>query len=196
MCDGGIVALEIALQLQAEGHEVALLAQFDTPVNGYWRKRPIDWLMQAASLIRSRKLISKLSDRLRARQRRHVPVTAHEERFLYLSTVIWNAIYAYRPKRTFDGEIYIFRGTQGWNGFVEDVVAGWKSLTSHGIRVHNVDGEHTTILTHPSSQGVIASVFEEAIVEPCGIELRAVEAQPSKCGKSAVSDHPTEALIF
>jgi thioesterase domain-containing protein/NRPS condensation-like uncharacterized protein len=160
MCDGGIVALEIALQLQAEGHEVALLAQFDTPVNGYWRKRPIDWLMQSASLIRSRKLISKLSDRLRARQRRYVAVTAHEERFLYLSTVIWNAIYAYRPKRTFDGEIHIFRGTQ--NGFVEDVVAGWKSRTSHGIRVHNVDGEHLSILTHPSSQGVIASVFEEA----------------------------------
>jgi thioesterase domain-containing protein len=160
MCDGGIVVLEIALQLQAEGHQVALLAQFDTPVNGYWRKRPIDWLMQAASLIRSRKLISKLSDRWRARQRRHVSVTAHEERFLYLSTVIWNAIYAYRPKQTFDGEIHIFRGTQKL--FVEDVVAGWKSRTSHGIRVHNVDGEHGSILTHPSSQGVIASVFEEA----------------------------------
>src|SRR6516165_2436175 len=41
MCEGGIIVLEIALQLQAEGRAVALLAQFDTPVNGYWRKRPV-----------------------------------------------------------------------------------------------------------------------------------------------------------
>jgi thioesterase domain-containing protein len=67
MCEGGITALEIALQLQAGGREVALVAQFDTPVNGYWRKRPVDWVKHCASLISARRLVPKVRELRRAR---------------------------------------------------------------------------------------------------------------------------------
>src|SRR3954452_16248319 len=47
MCEGGIFALEAALQLQALDRPVALLAQSDTPVRGYFRKLPFYYLRRA-----------------------------------------------------------------------------------------------------------------------------------------------------
>jgi hypothetical protein len=36
-CEGGILALEVARQLQQQGREIAVLMQLDTPVTGYFR---------------------------------------------------------------------------------------------------------------------------------------------------------------
>ena len=158
MCEGGIIALEIALQLQAAGREVALLAQFDTPVNGYWRKRPVDWVMHGASLIYTRRLVPRMRARRRARLAPpRVGMRPGEE-------VTWQVIRAYRPARTFQGEIQIFLAPPPpppeW--FREDAVAGWQARASRGIRVHNVVGDHVKLFCEPVSQRIIASVLERA----------------------------------
>ena len=65
-CEGGILALEIALQLQAAGRQVALLAMLDTPVDGYFRLLP--WarrlgspkLVMAVALMRTGKVVEIL----------------------------------------------------------------------------------------------------------------------------------------
>jgi len=87
MCEGGIIVLEIALQLQAEGRAVALLAQFDTPVNGYWRKRPVDWVMHGASLIQTRRLVPRMRERLRAGLAPRVAMKPDEESYLHILDV-------------------------------------------------------------------------------------------------------------
>jgi thioesterase domain-containing protein/NRPS condensation-like uncharacterized protein len=162
MCDGGIVALEIALQLQAQGHKIALLAEFDTPVNGFWRTRPIDWLLQVYSLAWSGHLPSKVIRRLRGGKRLRVPMSAYEERHMHIWQGTWNAIRAYKPSRMFEGEIQIFRAPRHPTHFYEDVVAGWKTRATQGIRVHEVAGIHGKLFCDPFSQRIIASVIAQA----------------------------------
>jgi thioesterase domain-containing protein len=164
MCEGGILVLEIALQLQAQGSEVALLAQFDTPVNGYWRKRPVDWVSHGASLIYSRRLVSRMRERRRARLLPRMPMTPQEETYAHIVQVTWEAVRAYRPKRIFRGEIQFFLAPPPppprW--FREGTIAGWQSRASAGIRVHDVVGDHVELFREPVSQRIIANVIEQA----------------------------------
>jgi thioesterase domain-containing protein/NRPS condensation-like uncharacterized protein len=164
MCEGGILALEIALQLQAQGREVALLAQFDTPVRGYWRKRPIDWVMHGASLMYTRRLVLRMRERRRARLGTRIAMRPEEEIYAHIVKVTWQAIRAYRPARKFQSEIQIFLAPPPppptW--FREDAVAGWQARASQGIRVHDVVGDHVKLFCDPISQRIIASVLERA----------------------------------
>jgi thioesterase domain-containing protein len=162
MCEGGILALEIALQLQAQGHEVALLAQFDTPVNGYWHKRPVDWVLHAWSLVYSCRLGPRMRDHLRARLTRRVTRSPEEETYAHIVKVTWEAIRAYRPDRVFEGEIHLFRSPRSPPWPYEDAAAGWHARASQGIRVHDVVSEHVKIFCEPLSQRIIASVIERA----------------------------------
>jgi hypothetical protein len=129
-CVKAVSALEIALQLQAQGREVALLAQFDTPVNGYWRKRRVDWVMHGASLIYSRRLIPRMRERRRARLASRVAMSPEEETYAHILNETWQAIRAYRPERIFQGEIQIFRAPRPPTWFREDAVAGWHTRAS------------------------------------------------------------------
>jgi thioesterase domain-containing protein len=164
MCEGGILALELALQLQAQGREVALLAQFDTPVNGYWRKRPIDWIMHGVSLIYTRRLMPRMRERRQVRIAPRVAMTPEEETYARIVKVTWQAIRAYRPSCKFHGEIQIFLAPPPppprW--FREDTVAGWQARASRGIRVHDVVGEHVNLFCNPVSQRIIADVLDRA----------------------------------
>jgi thioesterase domain-containing protein len=171
MCEGGIIALEVALQLQARGRKVALLAQFDTPVNGYWRKRPIDWVMygvyrvmRGASLAYTRRLVPRMRERRGARLAPRVAMRPEEETYAHILNVTWQAIRAYRPARQFQGEIQIFRSPPPpppmW--FRQDAVTGWQARASRGIRVHHVVGDHVKLFCEPISQRTIANVLKRA----------------------------------
>jgi thioesterase domain-containing protein len=166
MCEGGIVALEIALQLQAQALEVALLAEFDTPVNGYWRKRPVDWVLHGWSLIRSRRLVPRTRDHIRARMTPRAPPTPEEETYAHIVNVTWKAIREYRPKRPFDGEIHLFRSPRSSPWHFEDAGAGWDARASLGVRVHDVVGEHVGMFCEPLSQRIIADVIAQAHRHP------------------------------
>src|SRR5262249_55647530 len=162
MCEGGVIALEIALQLQEEGREVALLAEFDTPVNGYWRKRSIDRLRHGFDLIVSGRLPSRAHERFYARKIRRPPMTKHEQRQVQISNFVWSAVRAYRPNRVFQGEIQIFRAPRPADWYYEDVVTGWQARASKGIRVHAVLGEHVKLFCDPVSQRLIANAIQQA----------------------------------
>ena len=158
MCDGGIVALEIALQLQNQGFEVALLAQFDTPVNGYFRRDPSKWVKHIWHLIRSGRLPSRVVSKLK----RPNPINPLQDRYTLISTATWGSIYAYRPQRLFAGEITLFRSVTNDATLNEDVNTGWGTRASFGVQVHNVPGAHIGLFNDPNSQRIIASVFERA----------------------------------
>ena len=163
MCEGGIIALEIALQLQAQGREVALLAQFDTPVNGYWRKRPVDWILHAWSLIYSGRLVPRMCDRIRVRLTPRVPMKPGRRKLCaHLKSHVGSVSALIVPDRVFEGEIHIFRAPRSPTWFREDAAAGWQARASQGIRVHDVVGDHVKLFCDPLSQRIIASVIERA----------------------------------
>jgi thioesterase domain-containing protein len=156
MCEGGIVALEIALQLQDEGREVALLAEFDTPVNGYWRQRWIDWLQHSWSLVYSGQLVPRMCDHMRSFITVRVKKSPEDETYAHILTVTWEAVRAYCPNRVFEGEIQLFRAPRAPTWFREDVSVGWRTRASQGIRVHDVVGDHFKMFCDPLSQRIIA----------------------------------------
>ena len=166
MCEGGIVSLELALRLQEEGREVALLAEFDTPVNGYWRRRPVDRLKHGWSLILSRRLVSRLHhhihDHIRPRTTTRMHRSPQEKMDARITSVTWEAIRTYSPSRVFEGEIQLFRAPRPPKSFREDAIAGWHRRASRGIRVHDVVGDHLEIFREPLSQQIIASVIHRA----------------------------------
>jgi thioesterase domain-containing protein len=152
LCDGGILALEIALQLQAKGLEVVLLAQFDTPVNGYYRKY---WPRRFASWLRHN-LAGQVLPLLRGQR------VSEEQRYLeYLWSVIWQAVHGYQQRIRYHGEILLFRcKSRLW--LAEDVARGWERRAEK-VRVHEVPGSHTRFLTETAAQGQIAGEIERVL---------------------------------
>jgi thioesterase domain-containing protein len=146
MCDGGILALEIALELQAEGLEVALLAQFDTPVNGYYRRY---WPRRLASRLRH--------DFAR--------LMSEEQRYLdCLWSATWQAVRAYQQRTLFAGEMQFFR-CKNRHWLSEDVVRGWEGRAER-VRVHDVPASHKRLLTETAAQQQIAREIKRALGHP------------------------------
>jgi thioesterase domain-containing protein/acyl carrier protein len=156
-CEGGIIALEIALQLQERGHEVALLAEFDTPVNGYFRKH--HWLRRGLWLLFAGQLPARIRTRMRFIGDRFLPVDPDEQRYRGVWQEIWNAIAAYQPARLFEGEIQLFRAQETY-GVYEDVAVGWEARASRGVRIHEAPGNHFQFFQNPESQDLIKRVIE------------------------------------
>jgi thioesterase domain-containing protein len=168
-CDGGILALELALQLRAQGREVALLAQFDTPVNGYYE--PIHWVRRLGGrvrrgleIMRAGQVPERLRRLLRERQEQRLPATAEEQQYLHIWSVIWQAVREYRQGGRYAGEIQFFRaGDRIW--FYRDVAQGWDRRTER-MRVHDVPGGHLTFFSKVDSQRRVAEVIGRALGSP------------------------------
>ena len=177
-CEGGILALEIALKLQAAGHQVALLAMLDTPVDGYFRLLP--WarrigslrLVTAVALVRAGNvaeilrrtkeyvLLRRLVKYVRARRERR-PVTPEEQRSAQIWAAIWDAVRNYRQSTRFAGEIEFFRAEELIR-INEDTALGWDRRAAQ-VRVHDVPGDHSSYLLEPATQQRLAEAIEGAL---------------------------------
>ena len=175
-CEGGILALEIALQLQAAGHQVALLAMLDTPVDGYFRLLP--WarrigslrLVMAVALVRAGNvaeilrrtkeyvLLRRLVKHVRARRRQSTP---EEQRSVQIWAAIWDAVRNYRQSTRFAGEIEVFRAEEPIR-INEDSALGWDRRATQ-VRVQDVPGDHSSYLLEPATQQRLAEAIEGAL---------------------------------
>jgi thioesterase domain-containing protein len=175
-CEGGILALEIALQLQAAGHQVALLAMLDTPVDGYFRLLP--WarrigslrLVMAVALVRAGNvaeilrrtkeyvLLRRLVKHVRARRRQSTP---EEQRSDQIWAAIWDAVRGYRQSARFAGEIEFFRAEDPIR-IQEDAALRWHSR-SERVRVQDVPGDHSSYLLEPATRQRLTEAIERAL---------------------------------
>lgn len=177
-CEGGILAVEVALQLRGAGHEVALLAMLDTPVDGYFRLLP--WarrignptLMRAVALARAgnvqeilqrakeHMLLRRLAKYMRDRRARR-PATPEEQRSGRIWTAIWDAVRSYRQGPILVEEVEFFRAEEQ-DGIYEDSALGWDRRAKR-VRVHDVPGDHAEYLTHPLARHRLTETIEEAL---------------------------------
>jgi thioesterase domain-containing protein len=175
-CEGGILALEIALQLQAAGHHVALLAMLDTPVDGYFRLFP--WarrigslkLVTAVALVRAGNVaellrrtkeslsLSRLVKHVRARRWQSTPEGQRSDQ---IWGAIWDAVRGYRQSTRFAGEIDFFRAEDQIR-IQEDVTLRWDSR-SERVRVQDVPGDHSSCLLEPATQQRLTEAIERAL---------------------------------
>jgi len=145
-CDGGILALEIARQLQAAGERIGLLVIWETPRTGFFER---DWLgsaMRMGKLLEApfRDVVKRGATRLGSviRHHRDIPAASPEEaQHLYIYNAFWAAIRSYSNKELFRGRIVFIRARQQYRIY-KDVLLGWDEMATAGIEVHNVPGDH------------------------------------------------------
>ena len=181
-CEGSIIALEIARQLQRQGHQIGALMQFDTPVKGYWQKPPwhqcISWALARRNEMK-RNFLKRLAVAQGQRERRLKFLFLFQDTFTvirnrlrrisgvntpsaenYIWNVIWSAIRAYGSDEIVEGKIILFRAEQLLWRPVEDVAVGWDRLGA--VKIYNVPGDHVRLFANPTAQGIIRHVLEDA----------------------------------
>jgi thioesterase domain-containing protein len=166
---GGLLALEIARQLAACGHEIALLVALDTyaglrdsghPRN--WPRRPPTflghsiperpWMLLRIVRFRAR-MIRRTTAHVRWRMllwldQRRFGAIPERHRATYVSDRTATAGAAYRPL-PYDGRVVLFRCTSyHW----PEADRGWRALARGGLEIHDVACRHGEELTPPFVQ--------------------------------------------
>jgi thioesterase domain-containing protein len=157
-CDGSIVALEIARQLQRRGQEIEVLMQFDTPPTGYYRIPA--WHRRILLAFRRGELPQRVLRSIMLRIRKMLDSGKRTATHEYILNVIRNALLAYGNDKVFDGEIVVFRAN-GFGQIIEgDVAKGWERIGT--LRIFDVPGDHERIFVNPDAQAIIRHVLEDA----------------------------------
>jgi thioesterase domain-containing protein len=188
---GGVIAFEMAQQLNTHGHKVALLALFDTelfPTTFRLRARRLvrrlklhkDRLMTLnfrgrVGYVRSRveKIRTSLFKEFDNKYRRAAytvrslvkrPATKD---FHHVGDEIWRAGQKYAP-RVYPGKITLFRADQAL-GIYPDPLLGWAGLGAGGLEIHEVSGsDHESIVVEPHVRSLAKELkccLEKAMLE-------------------------------
>jgi hypothetical protein len=155
-CEGGVVALEMALQLQQAGEGVALLGQLDTPVRGFFVSKP--------AILGPLRVVKRWMD-IRIRRMRTSKVHEYEWH-LRIWGGIWPAVRAYYPGRIFEGDVHLFKAarTRG----MADVALGWDSRVSGQVVTYKVPGGHHNWMEYPESADIFRTALDE-IAPPASV---------------------------
>lgn len=182
---GGIVAFEMAKQLEQQGHVVKLLAMFDTNVGNVqysgpvlkrlWKKISLQFPKMkfiANSLLKYprnvagyqwfvvkrkwRSMLQKLGITVEEKEAEKIP--AHERR------IIEKHLSAYRNYQMsrYNGKIDLFRVQQRVYFLDDPVYLGWKNMAKKGVKIHQVPGDHRTFLLPPNDK-VFADMLQSVI---------------------------------
>jgi thioesterase domain-containing protein/acyl carrier protein len=159
-CHGGIVALEAARQLQAQGQKVALLLEWETRAPSFYRRGTVHLLTYVIRLALSRlksgiflhATKQKLRDLLTTKQlwfgHHMFTLGTHQfgldprQRHSYVWDVMWQAIGSYRSNIRYEGRIVYICAAEQVTSF-PDVTTGWEDICTGGLDVHRLPGDHT-----------------------------------------------------
>jgi natural product biosynthesis luciferase-like monooxygenase protein len=182
-CLGGVIAYEMAQQLQAAGQEVALVAMFDSFRPGWPKLRrgvpkPAYGLMHFAhkagfhfgnvARLRGRERWSYLGDRARragfAVRSQAAKAVGKPSPLVRTQTSLSDAYDAYEPK-PYDGRITMLRATRMPSGIEDAPDLGWGGLPSEGVEVHEMPVYFMTGIAEPNVQ-VLAKTLAGCLAAP------------------------------
>jgi amino acid adenylation domain-containing protein len=179
---GGLVAYEMARQLTAAGHEVALVALLDTrapspEVKGVAPDEAslaqsfaqdlvlssggleIEWERLASVEGQEERLDYVLGE---ARAALVLPPQVEREdvgRFYEVFKANVRAMHAYVPG-PFDGRVTLFRAGDKYEPTPEDPTMGWGALAAGGVEVRTAPGTHYTMIREPLVRALAGSLLE------------------------------------
>ena len=223
MCAGGVIAYEIARQLQSQSETVGMVALIDA---ADVVAEEIPWRF-ANQRLRSFSTVVDQSDGLSVLQRTVVIVgkatkkaknfstylvrkhagdlwaklrmrlfryfldrRLEPPRFLEhipIRTVYLFAEKSYRPSGVFEGELILFRATEGENNDepyinrYSDPLFGWGRRASQGVRAYDVPGGHSSMLQEPNVQvlaGHMQAIIEKALIRKTADQHTATATVP------------------
>ena len=145
---GGVIAFEMAQQLQTEGQEVGFLALFDPDcrgLTGVWRRRR-DFVIR--EIRNSPKLLQLNPTTHRRIIREKVEIIARSTiTYSPVEKTNRHAISRYRPN-PYPGKITFFWASDRPEG-PSDPRWGWRELANKGMDIIRIPGDHNSILREP-----------------------------------------------
>jgi thioesterase domain-containing protein len=189
-CTGAFIALEMALQLERRGERVALLAAIDalapSMFYGYAQKEdflsPIDfylliargftdWFGREMPIKRAALLSLEPGQRAAhfmalARGIDVYPEDAGDDCVDHVLDIYHSiTLNSYTPEGVISGRIALLRGRESF--FCAPATGrwgGWEGLSREPIRVHEIPGNHVTVVTEPNA-GLLSQKLREEIAE-------------------------------
>jgi thioesterase domain-containing protein/acyl carrier protein len=169
-CLGGVIAYEMAQQLQAAGQEVAIVAMFDSFRPG-WPKlrsyvpRPAYGAMHVAHILgfhirsvlrlRGRARFAYVGDRLRriafGVRGKLAKLVGRPSPLVRTQGALSAAYDRYEP-RPYDGKITLLRATRLPSGIEDAPDLGWGGLAAEGVEVHELPTYFMTGIVQPNVQ--------------------------------------------
>jgi amino acid adenylation domain-containing protein len=180
---GGVIAFEMAQQLQQAGEAIALLALVDSfaPGSGYrepqwsrgWLARlartqwywPLEWLQRRGDLhprsIR-RRYQTVMRTLRHVRQALHSPASTESARaaehaawvhHLRAFKAAWAQGLATYTPTVYPGRIDLFRARRQWLRCTYEPLMGWGALATDGVEVRPVSGHHNGLFLEPHVRG-------------------------------------------
>jgi amino acid adenylation domain-containing protein len=162
-CGGGLVAFEMAIVLQEQGQQVALLALIDTYRPGSARRLPL-WRHFAKRIAEGPRAIARRAargvrrDALAAARRlaiayhrfRGQPMP-HALRDAWLTRDFFQAAAKYQAgDRLFRGRLHVLRARDvDLDLRIAEPDLGWRDLASDGIECHEISGTHDVLSEEP-----------------------------------------------
>lgn len=184
---GGIVAFEMAQQLQQQGEAIALLALLDSTPPLSNTPSPTD----NTNSLEDARLLADLAESTAHFFGKQLSISPTElqsldpeqqlnyvlevmkaanfvppdiqpsqiQAFLQVYKSNARALMRYVPKR-YSGQITLFRSSQPLpeHQTISDTISSWASLSTQPIDIHTVPGDHTTMLAEPNVQVLAAQI--------------------------------------
>lgn len=190
---GGLVAFEIAQQLQAQQQTVALLALMDTrlpqalqtasPLHRFTEhqqqlfEKGIGYLFQKVQ----QELVNQLRDLIHFLQTTYCkigiqmchllqrPLPEDWQDFLYAQQND-RSTQAYLPT-VYSGSMTLYKATEQGIGVrsVLDPTLGWQHFVSGSLEIHEVPGDHLGMLQEPSAQ-ILGRALQSSLDQPIGVK--------------------------
>lgn len=147
---GGMIALEAAIQLMKDGHQIDKLIMFDTfgpnlDLKSYStvRGKPFLTRIKNAFFIRGKNLLNKFQARIYRELGLPVPLPILLKE---IERKNYQAIWKYYPSERFTGDLHLVRSKLEISGWYSDPIMGWKGIINGDIKTYEINGTHENFI--------------------------------------------------
>jgi amino acid adenylation domain-containing protein len=164
LCLGGILAYEIASQLQAAGREVSLLVLLDSPHPSYLDScdslalelRYLRYIMKRAAKLGPRMSLRYLRERLLKRLPRSIRANFARTEMSIAQEMIETAAYGYQPKK-YEGKVLLLLVSERPPHV--NFLPGWQAVIPRNLHTQYVDAHHRDLIEEPDVKGVADAIL-------------------------------------
>jgi thioesterase domain-containing protein/acyl carrier protein len=160
---GGQIAFEMARQLEADGQEVAFLGLLDTYPGKPKSNAMLLGTLLAMPLAQKLGYVSRRLTRYRKGFRRRYDALFLPPALKEVRRILAQAELAYKPKTYFGSATWLRASEKALRG-VDDPQNDWSTWAAGGVEVHEIDGDHGSIMKEPMV-GVFAAKLRECLVK-------------------------------
>ncbi len=196
---GGLVAFEMARQLQKDGAEIGLLALLDTYPGKVKSKAVLLGTLLGLPLEQQVAYVKGRLKRYRRGLRRRFDRLFYPESLKQVHRSLARAEVMYQPE-VYDGRVTWFRASEKALRGLDRPESDWSNWAAGGVEIHEIDGDHGAILKEPMVRVLaqqLRAALDQARQQPTKTRLTPIETQTvSSQPIQPISDEPGAVPAF